>query len=217
MAQWGLVDNSANSVVWVGEGINRDPETGGANVANQSTMFENTTEDQFVEGLAIGQFGVDKNEQVAARAAGERPAHAGWVLRKEGFGGRAGRVSYEVLVATKSITGDSEDTIFPDYTIVIMSQPEDHEDATGNSATFSVEAVSAPEGATLSYTWQVSPNVANTELWTDLSDGGVYSDTGTSTLVISDNTGLDGNAYRVRISTTGADNVVSEHAFVYEV
>jgi len=42
-------------------------------------------------------------------------AHAGWVIRTEGTGGRAGRVSYEVLVAMGSIAGDAtDDTILPD-------------------------------------------------------------------------------------------------------
>lgn len=41
-------------------------------------------------------------------------AHPGWQLRREGTGGRAGRVQYETLVAT-SMTGDgSDDTILKD-------------------------------------------------------------------------------------------------------
>lgn len=40
--------------------------------------------------------------------------HAGWVVRKVGTGGRAGRVQYETLVAMGSMTGDSEDSIFKD-------------------------------------------------------------------------------------------------------
>lgn len=42
--------------------------------------------------------------------------HSGWVLRREGTGGRAGRVTYETLVATGSIQGDSsstDDNVFP--------------------------------------------------------------------------------------------------------
>lgn len=35
--------------------------------------------------------------------------HAGWVVRTEGSGGRAGRVQYETLVAMSSITNDAED------------------------------------------------------------------------------------------------------------
>lgn len=40
--------------------------------------------------------------------------HAGWVVRKVGTGGRAGRVQYETLVAMGTITGDAEDTIMKD-------------------------------------------------------------------------------------------------------
>jgi len=41
--------------------------------------------------------------------------HAGWVIRTEGTGGRAGRVQYETLVAMGSITGDaSDDSQLPD-------------------------------------------------------------------------------------------------------
>jgi hypothetical protein len=43
-----------------------------------------------------------------------KAAHAGWVLRTVGTGGRAGRVQYETLVAMGSISGDSDDTIFKD-------------------------------------------------------------------------------------------------------
>jgi hypothetical protein len=41
--------------------------------------------------------------------------HAGWVLRTVGTGGRAGRVTYETLVAMRSMTGDgSDDAILKD-------------------------------------------------------------------------------------------------------
>ena len=42
-------------------------------------------------------------------------AHAGWVIRTEGTGGRAGRVQYETLVAMGSMSLDgSDDTVLPD-------------------------------------------------------------------------------------------------------
>ena len=41
-------------------------------------------------------------------------AHLGWVKRTVGTGGRAGRVSYETLIAASSITGDGEDLATPD-------------------------------------------------------------------------------------------------------
>ena len=41
-------------------------------------------------------------------------AHIGWVKKTVGTGGRAGRVHYETLVATSSISGDAEDIATPD-------------------------------------------------------------------------------------------------------
>ena len=41
-------------------------------------------------------------------------AHAGWVRRIVGTGGRAGRIQYETLVASGSIAGDAEDTVAKD-------------------------------------------------------------------------------------------------------
>lgn len=40
--------------------------------------------------------------------------HAGWVRRTIGTGGRAGRIQYETLVASGSISGDAEDTVAKD-------------------------------------------------------------------------------------------------------
>ena len=56
-------------------------------------------------------YGVDTTE-TAVQAS--KVAHAGWVKRVAGSGGRSGRVQTEVLVAMSSITGDAEDTAFPD-------------------------------------------------------------------------------------------------------
>lgn len=57
-------------------------------------------------------YGVDTTEMAYANTAdteNEGIAHAGWVLRTVGTGGRAGRVQYETLVAGSSITGDAPD------------------------------------------------------------------------------------------------------------
>lgn len=53
---------------------------------------------------------------VAAVGGGaNKKVTAGWNIRTEGTGGRAGRVQYECLVAMRNITGDgSDDTILPD-------------------------------------------------------------------------------------------------------
>jgi hypothetical protein len=44
-------------------------------------------------------------------AGGTQVTHAGWVRRTVGTGGRAGRVFYETLVASGSITGDQADDV----------------------------------------------------------------------------------------------------------
>jgi len=131
-------------------------------------MFNNTTADAFIPGITVGVFGVDANEITAERASGAaRPAHAGWVLRTVGSGGRAGRVQYETLVAmgslgaqtaaygTPATTSDSEDTIFQDGFITIASQPSN---ATANASsnqsnTFTVGVSMAPGTATPTYLW----------------------------------------------------------------
>jgi len=51
---------------------------------------------------------------VAALSGARQAAHAGWVLRTVGTGGRAGRVQEETLVAMGSMSGDAEDTIMKD-------------------------------------------------------------------------------------------------------
>lgn len=68
-------------------------------------------------GTANTVYGVSTSEMSANSGVGESHAvtHAGWVKRTAGTGGRAGRVSYETLVAGSSITGDSvDDTKLPE-------------------------------------------------------------------------------------------------------
>ena len=50
----------------------------------------------------------------ASLGAGVEGITPGWVKRTVGTGGRAGRVHYETLVASTTITGDHEDIKFPD-------------------------------------------------------------------------------------------------------
>jgi hypothetical protein len=74
--------------------------------ASSDALYANTTVDAFKTGLTLGVFGVDANEISLANNAAQKPAHAGWVLRTVGTGGRAGRVQTEVIVAMGSMTGD---------------------------------------------------------------------------------------------------------------
>jgi hypothetical protein len=140
-----------------------------------------------------GTFAVDTNETRASGVNG----HAGWILRKVGTGGRTGRVFEETLVAMGSISTDgSDDTIYPDTTISIVTQPANKSNSAGNSATFTVVATSTPT-ATLEYQWT-----------------GPQGDVGTdsATLTIEDIESANAGGYYVTISAEGADDVVSANA-----
>ena len=101
MGQWGNTDDSANSVFWANTTLN--------STANQIALYGNTTVSAVIANAQVGVFGVSTDEiaNTASGAEGLKIGHAGWVLRKEGRGGRAGRVQYETLVAMSSITGDA--------------------------------------------------------------------------------------------------------------
>ena len=54
----------------------------------------------------------DSNNSVSGE---QQVTHSGWVRRTIGTGGRAGRVTFETLVATGTITSDAaDDAKFPD-------------------------------------------------------------------------------------------------------
>lgn len=158
--------------------------------ANKSVDITNgNTGIQAFESTPVGTWGVDANEAIATNVNG----HAGWVLRKVGSGGRAGRVTEETLVAMGSMTGDSEDTVYPDTTITITTQPQNVSNGVGNVATFTVVA-SANPSATLSYQWT-----------------GPQGNLGTnsSTLTISNLESANAGGYYVTVSATGANSVKS--------
>ena len=106
MALWSNTDaNTSAPVFAVASGLGVS--------ANGFTLYANTQADAFVTGLNVGVFGVDTTEIRLANNATQKPAHAGWVLRTEGSGGRAGRKQVETLVAMRSVTasvaGDAGD------------------------------------------------------------------------------------------------------------
>lgn len=200
MPLWGNKDNSANSDIAAVIQYNK-----ATTAANQTLLYGNTKPGTFIANQAVGQFAVDTNE---VRANGRIP-HSGWVLRKEGTGLRAGRVTYEVLVATGSIATDgSDDTNFPDYRLTIITQPVSA-NGVGN-VNLTVAATSTPSGATLAYAWQRNPgsgwiSVANT--------AGIYFNATSATLK-ANATVATGNTFRVLVSATGANTVTSANATV---
>lgn len=209
MAQWGNTDDAANSVLWATAQVNLP-----ANTVNQSTLFENTTANVFNNNgvampIAVGQFGVDANEVAAARAegSGDRAAHAGWVLRTTGTGGRAGRTQTEVLVAMSSIGTDSEDTVYEDYILRITTQPTNKTANTtaSENATFTVAAASVPTGATLTYAWTYANGDA-------IAAGANVGNTTQSTLTVNSAVQTTNAAFKVVVSAAGADSVTSANA-----
>ena len=150
---------------------------------------------------AAATYGVDTTE------AEETPqiTAAGWVLQTTGSGGRSGRVTYETLVAMRSIAGDAEDVAFPDATITITTQPSAASVTAPAAVSFSVVAT-ATQSATIVYDWEFfQPGAAN---WSNVT-GGVYSNETTDTLAISDSTGLDGYLFRCNLTATGATTVTT--------
>ena len=87
--------------------------------ANGLQLYANTQTSAFITGANVGVFGVDTTEQTVSGATASHSAHAGWVLRTAGTGGRAGRVQTETLIAMGSMTGDgsasaNDDTTYAD-------------------------------------------------------------------------------------------------------
>ena len=117
MALWSNTDantSAPKNAVAAGLGVS----------ANGYTLFDNTTTDAYVPGIALGVFGVSNDEQQVVNQS-IHGAHAGWNLVKQGTGGRAGRVQVETLVAMGSMYGDG--TTADD---VVLRLPESFADGT---------------------------------------------------------------------------------------
>lgn len=143
-------------------------------------------------------YGVDGTEMQVTKG----PQHAGWVHRKTA----GSRVMFETLVAMKQppTEDNADDTVFPDTVITIGTHPTTKTVATGAATTFTVAATASP-AATLTYLWQVSTNGGTS--YSNLSNAGVYSTVTTTTLNISDVTGL--NTYKYRCVVTGTNTGVT--------
>jgi hypothetical protein len=200
MGQWGSSDASSNSVLWAPTSVNKAPTA-----TNRNNLYGNTTADAFITGQTVGMFGVDTNEMAANNGS---IAHTGWILRTVGSGGRAGRVQTEVLVAGGIGTDGADDTVLPDYRIVINTQPANATANTsaGANATFTVAAVTVPTGGSLSYAWKYANGGA-------IQAGANVGVTTGATLVVNSAVQTANASFKVEISTTGgAANVTSANA-----
>jgi hypothetical protein len=212
MPLWGNKDNAANSDIAALMQVNKSVTS-----ANQTSLYKNVTANAFFTNEIVGQFAVDTNEMAAANTGRAKPAHSGWVLRKEGTGLRAGRVTYETLVATGSIATDgTDDTYFPDYRITITSNPSSNTFNVAQNITFTVAATSTPSGATLVYKWQrnLSTGVGG---WIDVANTSGQYFNNTSPTFTANNQTANGNVFRTMISTTGGNTVYSANATVLYV
>lgn len=199
MAQWKNTDAAANSVIWAAGQLKTT-----ANTANRNALFGNTTADATVPGQTVGMFGADVTETTVNPAI----THAGWVLRTVGSGGRAGRVQYETLVAMGSLTGDAEDAVLADARLAWVTQPVAITRTAPAGATFTIAVSVVPGTVTPTYVWQANTGSG----FANLSNAGVYSNTTTTTLSISNSTGLNGVQYRALALATGANTITSTAA-----
>ena len=211
MSQWKNDDSAANTPNYVPAQFNKT-----ANSTNQSALFGNTTADAFVTGAKIGVFGAGNGETQAARASGAaHPAHAGYHIRTEGTGNRAGRVHFECLVALGGgMSGDAEDVVFPNYSLVFTTQPSNasiNSLSASNVATFTGAAASVPGGATITYQWQKWGGAA----FANIAAAGAYSNVTTATLSVLANTAANAEIYRLgAYSANGAATVFSSNAML---
>jgi len=196
--------------------ITIDPAWTAANVSGGTATGQDAPKylaarDRGVQGIDR-VFGVDQTE---ALVNGEDP---GWVrvVQYTDMHGTP-RDKRSVLVAMGSITADAaDDAVYPDAIITILTQPSSNTANSGDPASFTVVASVVPVGTTINYRWQEAAN-ANVA-FVNLTNTGVYANTGEPTLNIANNAGLGGYIYRVQLSAAGVSaNTVSANALIIEV
>jgi hypothetical protein len=155
-------------------------------------------------------YGVDANE---ATANNEIP---GWVYTNvyTDMHGNIRRKS-EVLASLSTITTDAEDTVYPDYRLVIGTQPTSKTVTAASANTFTIVVTSVPTGATINYRWQQAAN--SNAAFTNLTNAGTFANTTTPTLSIANSSVAGtGSIYRVQMNATGntAANTISSNAIL---
>lgn len=187
--------------------------------ANRNNAYNNVTANAFISQRTDGIIGVDSNEMNASAAdniSAEHPTHSGWNLRTVGQGGRAGRVFYETLVATGSMSGISTNTILQQYTVKALTQPVANTQVHNKAATISVVAGSFPAHSIV-YKWQQDMGTG-VGPWLDVQTNGntaiyVAGSNANATLQIANNTLANGNTYRV-LMNVDAYQAISANAKV---
>lgn len=80
----------------------------GTRANTDAAMYCNVTPSAFINNMAVGVFGVSPTEMANNRtnAVADRPAHAGWVVRRQGTGGIATAVANTNDNSVGYVTGD---------------------------------------------------------------------------------------------------------------
>jgi hypothetical protein len=125
-----------------------------------------------------------------------------------GLAGYRYRVNITTATCITPVSSNSA-TLTVQGPISFTSQPTDQTVCTPNSASF-VSTATMP-GGSLTYKWQLFDGTN----WNDLANGGVYSGTGTPTLIISNSAGLNGKKYRLKVSSAQCAAVFSDEATLH--
>lgn len=114
------------------------------------------------------------------------------------------------LFGTGAGTDANDDTVLADYRLLFSVQPSNASNTSGNAVVFTTVAASDPVGATLAYSWSKRDNVNDTS-YAIVPDGLGISGNTTNTLTITNVANVDGNIFRLTVSTTdgGADSINS--------
>jgi hypothetical protein len=221
MSSWGNYDNAANAPYWavnstIVNATDVKENAAAPTAANVALLYANTTANVYTSRETIGLFGVDTQE---AKVNG-KVAHAGWVLKTTGQGGRAGRVQQETLIALSSMngtTGDGDAQVYANVSIS-LTQPGTKSVVSGsanaNTVTFTVTpTLTGNTAAALTYKWQVNNNTGGT--WVDVANGNNPQPGGVQKAGATTNTlsitpwNSSANNYVFRAIVTAADEGVS--------
>lgn len=179
MALWGNVDQEADKPSFL-------------NTANKAKTF-----------------GVSPSEQAAEAAQGTDPQHAGWVKRNTYTDSQGTvRVKQETLVAMGSMTGDAEDVVMQDITILIGTQPSAVSVTSPADVVLTLATSTVPTGGSVTYQWELSTDTGTT--WANATTA-ASTTTSTLTVVSTDTTDyVTANMFRCVTSIVGGTSVTSE-------
>ena len=214
----GITSNTFISIAST-QFLNGQPISGVAYTMSQKPVYvlqdSNYAESPAGVGTINSVYGVDVYEAIASQNTQQKVAHAGWVGVHTYIDCHGNyRVKSETLVAMSGITtgtsavgtsyGDAaDDTQYPDFLISFTTQPSNRTGiAITANTTFGVVASASPS-ASLTYQWQYASSAG--VAYTNITNGGIYSNATTATVGIGSttvaNTRPNGFYYRAVVTT----------------